>query len=80
MSLQISQKELSAYVAEGNTIIMNYYRAYDIQYSLGISGYILRPVYRRYTGLPLTKRGRYIAINPESFDKIINSYKSDRII
>ena len=77
MSPQISQPELSGYVADGNTIIINFRRAYDIQYSKGINGYVLRQVYRKYCGLPFTGRGSYMAVTPGSFHKMVNKNNSN---
>lgn len=73
MKPQITQEDLSRYVQDGDTIIINYRRAFDIQYSAGVSRYILRQVYREYRGLPLTIRGRYMAVSPEHFDKLIRA-------
>lgn len=76
MKPQITQDDLSKYVQDGDTIIINYRRAFDIQYSAGASQYVLRQVYREYRKLPLTMRGRYMAVSPERFDKLIYENKN----
>lgn len=73
MAPQITQSELSKLYNAGETVVLAYRRAYEVKYSHGASRYILQQFYRSYSGLPLTKRGRYMAFTPDYAHKIIYS-------
>ena len=69
--MKLTQKELSGYYNEGQTVILAYRQAFEIKFSHGANQYIMQQFYKEYGDLPLTKRGRYMAFSPESANRII---------
>jgi hypothetical protein len=72
MKPELTQKELSDHVANGETIIAAYRTPYLIRWSHGVKAYIMQAMPRQLAGLPLTKRGRYHAMSPTQFQNLIN--------
>lgn len=68
--LELTQDEMAAYSKSGDTVVVNYRKAYNITYSPGVSGFVLSPIAGKATDLPYTQRGRFMAISPEHFRKL----------
>ncbi len=64
MKPQLTQKELSNYYNNGDVMVVAYKRIYEIKHSHGAQEYIMQQVHRSFEDLPLTRRGRYIAMTP----------------
>jgi hypothetical protein len=64
--IELTQKERQAYYEQDKTMLFNYKRIYQIEFSHGVNEYILRELkgYRITKGLPYTKAGRYFANTP----------------
>ena len=69
--MQISQQELSDLYNKGETVILNYRKAYQVKYSPGANQYILQQVRKTYNDLPYTKKGRYITMTPITASKYL---------
>lgn len=70
MTPSLSQAELASYVANGDTTLIQYRRAFNILHSPGVREYILSPIPGMATGLPYTKRGRFQCVTPALFRQI----------
>ena len=72
--MKLTQKELKDYCLQEKTQVFNYRKAYQIEYCRNTGTYGLRELerYRKYNGIPYTKRGRYNAYSVEYAQKIIN--------
>ena len=72
--MKLTQKELAYLDKQGRTQVFNYRKAYQIDYCSGTSSFVLRELerYQRFSGLPYTKRGRYMAFNVEYASRLIN--------
>lgn len=66
----LSQPEMSARHAAGETVLVAYRKAYDIQFSPGVGEFVLSPIPGCATGLPYASRGRFHVVTPEHFRKL----------
>jgi hypothetical protein len=69
-SLPLSQAEMLHSSNSGETIVVAYRNAYEIQYSRGTECFHLSPMPKKVSGLPYTQRGRFHCVTPEHFRKI----------
>ena len=69
--LKLDQKELSSLYNTNQRVVLNYRKAYNIKYCHGVKGYIMQQFYRKFSGLPLTLRGRYHAVDADTANRII---------
>jgi hypothetical protein len=67
MKPELSQVELARIDGQ---IVIAYRTAFEVCNSHGAECWILRPIKRKVSGMPYTKRGRFFAVSPEAFDKL----------
>jgi len=72
--MKMTQTELSKLYNNNETIVFNYKRAFEVRWSHGCKEYTLVQVRRVFEGLPYTKRGRYIAMNPKQANNVMQGY------
>jgi len=66
----LSQKEMASHHAIGETVLVQYRKAYCIEYSNGAEQFVLSPIAGSATGMPYTIRGRFHVVTPEHFRKL----------
>lgn len=69
-SLPLSQSEMSELFGRGESVIIQYRKAFEIQHSRANGCFYFSPIAGRASGLPYTKQGRFHAVTPEHFRKL----------
>lgn len=71
--MQLTQDELKEFHDNGQTVILNYRKAYQVRYNRNTESFTFSNggMPSKPSGLPYTKRGRFFAMTPNEAEKII---------